>query len=736
MNLNTCSGLLAAIILSLFVVAVAATAPGVSADDDDDLSAPAKGQLTYPNLGSHLSGMVEACERGPASQSESTESVAVSQGESVAVTIHLTANVAEVSQFLWENGGDPRNVGEDYIEAYVPVFLLGRLSEQAGVIRVREIIPPKPEFGPITSQGVEAHLATAWHNAGYNGQGVKVGIIDTGFNGYSALMGVELSDNVVARCYTSTGVFTSDLADCEAEAQAPASFPSQCIGYFDGADPHGTAVAEAVIDIAPDATLYIANPGSWADLKATTEWMAGQGVSTINHSVAWYFTGPGDGTSNFSTDTPLDTVDQAVARGVTWVNAAGNSGEDTWSGRYIDPDNDSILAFSDLNDESMDIRYLECRPFTVQLRWEDTWGGADTDLDIALYDHSAGGLLEIGGSNIGSGDDQTGEIGHIPFEVFSHRPLSTRNDISIIVIHHSGPVPQWIQMTIWGATTIQHRSDAYSISNPAESSNRGMLAVGASHYWNTNTIADYSSRGPTRDGRIKPDIVGTACAQADSYDRRDPRFYGGNNCWFAGTSQAAPHVAGMAALVKQANPSFTPEQVADYLKNKASDRGPSGTDNIWGYGFAVLPSPNLRNHPFLRRCRPHRHLCASAPPSPYRPPSPTRSPALLWTTSASDKGTASNLSGSADAYTFDVTPNDIGQVTVDIAADAVHRTWPATGTRQLCSCPWEFRMTITATARLSLSEVLAAVDDYLFPKFEWPHLGPRVRRSSDLYLFS
>ncbi len=43
--------------------------------------------------------------------------------------------------FLEENGGDPRNTGDDYIEAYVPVSLLGELSEQPGVFRVRELLP-------------------------------------------------------------------------------------------------------------------------------------------------------------------------------------------------------------------------------------------------------------------------------------------------------------------------------------------------------------------------------------------------------------------------------------------------------------------------------------------------------------------------------------------------------------------------------------------------------------------
>ena len=46
--------------------------------------------------------------------------------------------------FLENKGGSPRNVGEDYIEAYVPVTLLGQASEQPGVIRVHEIIPSLP----------------------------------------------------------------------------------------------------------------------------------------------------------------------------------------------------------------------------------------------------------------------------------------------------------------------------------------------------------------------------------------------------------------------------------------------------------------------------------------------------------------------------------------------------------------------------------------------------------------
>ena len=258
----------AIVVLVAMTILMTAAASGVFADGDDDIPAPPpKRVLTYPNLGSQLSVLAEAYEEGSASQSESAGQAAISRGGSVAVTIHLSGNVDDVVNFLVINGGDPRNVGEDYIEAYVPVFLLGAVSQRPGVIQVREIIPPQPAYGNVTSQAVGLHQADSWHNADLRGHGVKVGVIDVGFTGYSGLMGVELPTNVVARCYTDVGVFSSNRADCEAEEKPPASTPSQCrdyvAGLYAGGEPHGAAVTEAVIDIAPDATLYIANPGSW-----------------------------------------------------------------------------------------------------------------------------------------------------------------------------------------------------------------------------------------------------------------------------------------------------------------------------------------------------------------------------------------------------------------------------------------------------------------------------------------
>ena len=72
---------------------------------------------------------------------------------------------------------------------------------------------------------------------------------------------------------------------------------------------------------------------------------------------------------------------------------------------------------------------------------------------------------------------------------------------------------------------------------------------------------------------------------------------------WGGTSQASPHVAGLAALVKQRFPDYPPAQIANYLKTHADPRG-AVPNNTWGHGFArllasdaVLPEPTATPEP-------------------------------------------------------------------------------------------------------------------------------------------
>ena len=550
--------------------ATAAATPTPAASTPDFPPAPPKRTRPLGNLDSMLSQLASSVQGGYSTAHDAASQAPMHAADSVAVTFYLNGDTAPLLAFLRANGGDPRNIGDDYVEAYVPVALLAEASEQPNVVRAQAIVPPQPAGkGSVISQGVTAHAANAWHTAGYTGAGVKVGVIDRGFEGFSALMGSELPANVTARCYTDIGVFTSNLADCENDSAVVSNRR------------HGTAVSETLLDIAPDATIYIANFRSAGDLKSTVDWMVAQSVDVINHSGTWTWDGPGDGTSPNSNST-LKSVDAAVTGGAMWANSAGNAARDTWFGAFSDPDFDRWMNFVGA-DESNEVRLEAGKPFQAQLRWNDSWDAANIDLDLHLFD---------GDNNVVASSEnyQTGRLGQIPFEWLTYTPTqSGLYGLSVSYVSVGSTVPSWVQLHSRTGQDLDSYTDGHGILNPAESANQGMLAVGAAHYWDVNTIASYSSRGPTPDDRTKPDVVGIDCA-ATSTGGDGVILTTGQRCWFVGTSQAAAHIAGLAALVKQRFPEYTPAQIANYLKSNAEARG-AVPNNDWGYGFAKLPNP-------------------------------------------------------------------------------------------------------------------------------------------------
>ena len=91
-------------------------------------------------------------------------------------------------------------------------------------------------------------------------------------------------------------------------------------------------------------------------------------------------------------------------------------------------------------------------------------------------------------------------------------------------------------------------------------------------------LASSSSRGPTADGRIKPDVVAPGQGVVVANIR------GGDYVPTNGTSFATPLVSGVCALLLQIHPSWTPVQVQEAVRRTATDLGEAGQDTAYGWG--------------------------------------------------------------------------------------------------------------------------------------------------------
>lgn len=124
-------------------------------------------------------------------------------------------------------------------------------------------------------------------------------------------------------------------------------------------------------------------------------------------------------------------------------------------------------------------------------------------------------------------------------------------------------------------------SGSWGISCPGDSPDA--ITVGAVN--GNDTVTYWSSRGPTYDGRIKPDITAPGLNIISTSMFRKGHT-SGEICYirYSGTSMATPIVAGTVALVLQANPLLTPEQVKTSLTSSAKPLGGSIPNNDYGYG--------------------------------------------------------------------------------------------------------------------------------------------------------
>lgn len=406
------------------------------------------------------------------------------------------------------------------------------------VVRIRLPIPDiqgeELNVGDVESESLSLINAYAWHEAGFTGKGLKVAILDLGFDKYQSMLGTELPEHVIARSF----VYGKEIDDTGIH--------------------HGTACAEIVHDIAPDAELVLVTSSTIAEWYQAVDWLVSEGVSIISFS-AGSSVGALDGNEERARK-----VDEVVSGGIIWVSAAGNEADVHYRGPFTDEDGDGYHEFS-LGDETLE--FYSAEEEQLVLNW-DAWDTGDQDFNLYLLDDNYNEIASSEYVQDGSEKDAS-EV--LLFDL----PYEGTYYASIYASRVTRPAV--LDFFAVYAGEIEYPVAEHSLCVPGDA--RTALTVGATN-WSDDSLEKYSSQGATTDGRLKPELTAPDKVSSAAYGKA-----------FSGTSASTPHVAGAAALVRQAYPNFTAQQVVEFLESRAVDLGGGGPDNAYGYGRLWLGEP-------------------------------------------------------------------------------------------------------------------------------------------------
>jgi len=418
------------------------------------------------------------------------------------------------------------------VKATVSLSQLPDLARQlTGVAFIR---PPYTPF-PLatTGQGIAAIGANAFHASGFDGSGVRIAIIDLGFAGLSQAQGRgDLPYSLQQNDLTGTGLTTGIT--------------------------HGTAVAEIVHEVAPGAELHLIKIADEVDLDGAVTYCLSRGIDIINHSLGWYNTNFYDGTGTIA-----DIARRAISGGILWVNAAGNEAESHWEGTFTDGNSDGS------HDQIITLYASSGSQIVLFLTWND-WPKASSDYDLYLY----GPASEVIAS---STKYQTGT--EEPTE--SIQVSAPTSGTYTIRIQGSNYKSLELYSLYHSVSPVVASSSILAPANVAE-----VVAVGAIDHasYTVGPLEPYSSQGPTNDGRTKPDL----CAP-DKVTTGTSQY-----TTFYGTSGAAPHAAGAAALLLDQDPGLGESALRARL---LSQTVAMGSPNLYGNGRLALQPPATANQP-------------------------------------------------------------------------------------------------------------------------------------------
>jgi len=442
------------------------------------------------------------------------------------------------------------------------VFLISIIS--ICTVLVTTQLQTQDEISTLVNNSGPHIGTTVAHNYGLDGSGIIVSVIDTGVDfTHPDLLGLGLEGKVIGGY---------DFIDND-------ETPEDSNG-------HGTQVAGI---IASNGELKGIAPNS----KILAYRVSEDGESVSSNLIIKAIEKSIEDNANIinislginQTNTKLDqVVTKAVQNNIFVVTAAGNFGPEssTIGSPAINPDvittgatfNDvssSLVSTFKIKEQQFNIfPMVGTQPLEEPITAQIIFGKYGRAQDISAIDVEGSILLVERGSDI---EDE------IVFFSDKERNASD-SGAKAIVVYNSEPgiffgelihefVDEDYNPTI--PTLSMSREDGLVIKQMLQSHTKGTLDV----FYHPDFVAFFSSRGPVSPFYMKPDIV----APGAFINTTNP---GGNYKIVSGTSFAAPHVAGTAALVLQKNPQLTPEELksilmttSDMVSNEYNERFPA-----------------------------------------------------------------------------------------------------------------------------------------------------------------
>lgn len=525
-------------------------------------------------------------------------------GEYVMVEIHYDATArSSLTPQLQTQGVRILHdiVRGSWMEAWIPISALPRIVESDGIHRVQLARLVELENEGTTTQGVELANVQAWHDQGIDGFGITIAVIDAFRDGNGEIAALQ-----------ATGDWPPDD-----QLEQVITFEGADGQVFHGCDSaHGNAVMEIVYDMAPGANFIaydVCAAGSWI---AAIEMAIDAGADIITASLGQLAGSVGDGTA--LPGSVGEAYEIAADAGIMSVTSAGNLRLRHWGGLY-NPHESGWNDYPDVHLWGQTGWYnfigpqpgeVLCIPnedangdpviLSAVLQWND-WEQPGNDYHLRLYrlDDEWGAHVFL--THAVSDNLQDGSPGQVPMEwinVPAHTDVGweecqNENEAGYAwaIYRHSGSADHNFRFI---SSNLNHRVHSSTLSFPADSPALFSVAAVFAHelpggYPPGTYQAPYSSEGPVlapgggqpsgEEIPGKPDVASFAHVATTT------------TSGFGGTSAAAPHVAGMLALLKQRYSSFSPlppAQIMERLRQIAltgdNDLGDPGFDFQHGWG--------------------------------------------------------------------------------------------------------------------------------------------------------